>query len=152
MNAITVGVSIGFAMLPRPDLFGQQRVWGTVGFGVSAFVASRFYTLFNTEFVYIIMFGIATITCICITSFIHIPPQKKKQNPTNDDAGNNEENLTDFSLENSPKEKKNEDTSRFKIAALIPLLKKIDVIIFLSLTFIWGMSYAGLDPVCIRKN
>jgi len=152
MNAITIGVSIGFAMLPRPELFGQQRVWGTVGFGVSAFVASRFYKFFNTEFVYIIMFGIAAILCICITSFIHIQPQKKKQNTTNDDAGNTEENLTDFSQPNSAKEKKKEDTSRFKIATLIPLLKKIDVIIFLSLTFIWGMSYAGLDPVCIRKN
>jgi hypothetical protein len=137
-NAITLGASIGFVSLPRPDIFGQQRVWGTIGFGLSAFVASRLYEIFQTEFVYIIMFSITTFICICVTSFIRIQSDKRKRsNP-------NEQEMTNFS-----QEKQKKDVSQYKIAALIPLLKKIDVIIFLSLTFIWGMSYGALDPVCI---
>ena len=138
-NAITLGASIGFATLPRADIFGQQRVWGTIGFGISAFLASRFYNIFNTEFVYIIMFSTTTIICIIVTSFIPIHSHKEKQIITT-----NEDEITDNSIRNKEK-----DTTKYKIAALIPLLKKLDVIVFLSLTFIWGMSYAGLDPVCI---
>ncbi len=145
-NSITIGASIGFSSLPTADIFGQQRVWGTVGFGISAFVASRLYTIFHTEFVYIIMFSLTTIICIFITSFIHIKSDKQKSSTTDDNLENNEQEINDLSVRNITKKK---DTSQFKIAPLIPLLKNIDVIIFLSLTFIWGMSYAALDPVCI---
>jgi hypothetical protein len=141
-NAITLGASIGFVSLPRPDIFGQQRVWGTIGFGLSAFAASRLFTIFETEFVYIIMFSITTILCICVTSFIHVPSNKSKRSiPTEQEMINlpEERNLS--------KKKDKKDLSKSKTAALIPLLKKIDVIIFLSLTFIWGMSYGALDPV-----
>ncbi|CAF1291816.1 unnamed protein product [Adineta steineri] len=141
-NTITIGASIGFATLPRADKFGEQRVFGTIGFGISALTASRLYKIFNTDIVYIIMFAILTALCICITCFIRIPPQKDKENTTSDDIKTNEEVLLDFSVE----ENKKKPVSQFKLAALIPLLKKIDVIIFFSLTFIWGMSYGGLDP------
>jgi hypothetical protein len=145
-NAITIGASIGFAALPRSDIFGQQRVWGTIGFGISAFAASRLNLYFKTDFVYIIMFSITSVVCILITSFIRIQPLKQKRNSSSDETGSHEEEMTDLTMEENEKIKKK---SQSKIAALIPLLKKIDVIIFLSLTFIWGMSYAGLDPVCI---
>jgi hypothetical protein len=149
-NSITLGASIGFAALPRPDIFGQQRVWGTIGFGISALLASRLYAKFNTEFVYIIMFSITTITCILVTSFIRIHSNKHKENnTTNDNLTNNEQEINDLSMMNPTKEKeKKKKISQFKIAALIPLLKKVDVIVFLSLSFLWGMSYAALDPVC----
>jgi MFS family permease len=145
-NAISIGASIGFATLPRPDIFGQQRVWGTIGFGISAFTASRLYEIFGTEFVYIIMFSITTTICIIVTSFIRIQPEKKKRSVTSDNIVIHEEEMNDLSMKMTTKEKKKKDISQLKIAALIPLLKKIDVIVFLSLTFIWGMSYAALDP------
>jgi hypothetical protein len=84
-----------------------------------------------------------------VTSFIRIQPEKKKRSVTSDNIGINEEEMNDLSMKMTTKEKKKKDISQMKIAALIPLLKKIDVIVFLSLTFIWGMSYAALDPVCI---
>ncbi|CAF0763327.1 unnamed protein product [Rotaria sordida] len=143
---ITIGASIGFATLPRPDIFGEQRVWGTIGFGLSAFAASRIYAHYKTEYVYIIMFSITTIICICVTSFIRIQPHKRRRKKTNDNIQNNEQEIDDISVNNITIETKNKDASQFKVAALIPLLKKIDVIVFLSLTFIWGMSYAALDP------
>jgi len=147
-NAITLGASIGFATLPRPDIFGQQRVWGTVGFGISAFVASRLYSIYNTDLVYIIMFSITTTICIFVTSFIRIHPDKQKLSTINDNMETNEQEMTDLTVENTTKEKEKEkkEISQFKIAPIIPLLKKLDVIVFLSLTFIWGMSYACLDP------
>lgn len=135
-NAITLGASIGFAFLPRPELFGQQRVWGTIGFGLSAFLASLIYKIFPTEFVYIIMFSIVSVICIIVTSFIGIHPHKKHDN------NKSGQELTELPVKNESENKK----SKFSI--LLPLLKKLDVIIFLSLTFIWGMSYAALDPVC----
>jgi hypothetical protein len=147
-NSITIGASIGFSTLTRGDLFGQQRVWGTIGFGLSAFAASRLYEYFKTDFVYIIMFTITTVICIIITSFIHIQPQKKRRSTTSDDTEINEREMDDIQIRKIEKKKK-KDLSQSKIALLIPLLKKLDVIIFLSLTFIWGMSYGGLDPVCI---
>jgi hypothetical protein len=148
-NAITLGASIGFAALSSPEIFGQQRVWGTIGFGISAFIASRLYQIFNTEFVYIIMFGITTTICIILTSLIRIQSDKKKESTTNDKLGNDEQEFNDLPVRNNSKEEEKKNVSQFKVAALIPLLKRIDVIIFLSLTFIWGMSYGALDPVCI---
>lgn len=151
-NAITLGASIGFAGLPDTSTFGQQRVWGTVGFGISAFLASRLFTIFNTEFVYIIMFSITTTICIIITSFIRIQSDKHKRHTTNDNLTNNEQEINDLPVRHTTKEKEKKNLSQFKIGALIPLLQKVDVIIFLSLTFIWGMSYAALDPVCILSD
>jgi hypothetical protein len=140
-----LGASIGFVSLPRPDIFGQQRVWGTIGFGISAFTASRLHTIFQTDFVYIIMFSITTIICIGVTSFIRIHSNKSKKSIPNE-----QEMINLPEEQNLSKGKKKKDLSQFRTAALIPLLKKIDVIVFLSLTFIWGMSYAALDPVRIR--
>ena len=144
-NAITLGASIGFASLTRPEIFGQQRVWGTIGFGLSAFAASRFYSIFQSEFVYIIMFTITTIICMIVTSFIDIRSEKNKR------SNSTEEEMNDLSEKPTVtiKEKKRKDASLFNLTALVPLLKKMDVIVFLSLAFIWGMSYAALDPVCI---
>lgn len=136
-NAIPLGVSIGFASLPSPDMFGQQRVWGTVGFGIFAFVASRLFEFFRTEYVYIIMFCITSILCIIVTGFIRIKPTK---------IDVEEKENEDITIKNKKKK------SHFDLSALIPLLKKVDVIIFLTLTFIFGMSYAGLDPVSKREN
>ncbi|CAF1611547.1 unnamed protein product [Adineta ricciae] len=104
-NFLSIGnvltASIGFASLPRADLFGKQRVWGTIGFGIAAFSASRFYEYFHSEYVYII------ITVEKAT--------EKKQ-------------------------------AKFGLSALIPLLKKVDVWIFLSITFVWGMNFGCLQP------
>ena len=123
-NAITLGGSLGFASLPRPELFGQQRAWGTVGFGIAAFLASRAYGQFKTEFVYLIIFAVLCLLCVAVTSFIRIQP--KKQEPVDE-------------LKGSP--------ATSKTSALLQLLKKPDVLIFLSLSLIWGTSYAILDPV-----
>jgi hypothetical protein len=146
-NTITLGASIGFATLPRADMFGQQRVCGTIGFGLSAFAASRLYKYFQTELVYIIMFSITTMICILVTSFIRIQPTKQKKSITSEDERNSDQEMDDFAETNTPK--KTTKRPQFKVAALIPLLKNIDVIVFLSLTFVWGTSYAALDPVCI---
>ncbi|CAF2595365.1 unnamed protein product [Rotaria sp. Silwood2] len=75
-NAVPLGASIGFASLDCPEIFGQQRIYGTIGFGISAFAASRAYEFFQTDFVYIIMFSITTIICIIVTSFIRIKPNE----------------------------------------------------------------------------
>ena len=146
---ITIGASIGFATLPRPEIFGQQRVWGTIGFGISAFIASRLYEKFKTELVYIIMFTITTVICICVTSFIRIQPHRRELHTTNNDLKNNEQVIDDITVKNTGNKNKSCQKSRFKTAALIPLIKRIDVIAFFSMTFIWGMSYAVLDPVRI---
>ncbi|UJR09330.1 hypothetical protein I4U23_013573 [Adineta vaga] len=133
-NAIPLGVAIGFASLHRPDIFGKQRVWGTIGFGISAFLASRLYEIFQTEYVYIIFFIIISILCMFFTSFIRIQPDKRRRRVTVDEALAEDDGQV--------KKKK----SRFQAAELFPLLKRIDVIVFLSLAFIWGMSYGVLDP------
>jgi hypothetical protein len=115
-----VGASIGFASLPRADSFGKQRVWGTIGFGTLAFVTSRIYELFHSEYVYIIMFNIVSIMTIIVTSFIQIRNVEK----TND--------------------KKNH---KLDLSILTSLLTNIDVLIFLSLTFVWGMCFGCMHPV-----
>jgi phosphate/sulfate permease len=135
-NSISLGVSIGFATISNPDIFGQQRVYGTVGFGIAAFGASRVYEFFKIDLVYIIMFSITSILCIIVTSFIRIR--------TNKTTANHEKELDDLSVEKTKKKKKKKSESR--LSTLVPLFKNIDVIVFLSLTLVWGMSYAGLDP------
>ena len=151
-NAITLGASIGFAALLQPKIFGQQRVFGTIGFGLSAFAASRAYAYFKTELVYIVMFSIATTLCILVTSAIRI---QDKRDGTSQNRKTSEQEMEDVvtmktSAQETGKEKKTAKSSPFKAAALIPLLKRTDVIVFLSLTLIWGTSYAALDPVRIQ--
>jgi hypothetical protein len=140
-NAMPVSASIGFAAIDRPDIFGPQRVWGTIGFGILAFIASRIYGIYQTEFVYIIMFCIITVICMIVTSFIRIQPNKRNRSSTVD------KNIAEDNEDLSVKKKK--ETSPIQITALFPLLKQLDVIVFLSLAFIWGTSYAALDPVGI---
>jgi hypothetical protein len=142
-NTIALGASIGFASIHRPEIFGEQRVWGTFGFGTSAFAASRLYGILNTEFIYIVLFSVVTVICTIVTGFIHIQPSKLDQSSTID----GEKEFDDFSMEKRKKLKRKAPESG--LAALIPLLTKPDVILFLSLAFIWGISYAGLDPVSI---
>lgn len=147
-NAISLGGLIGFNVLPRAELFGKQRIWGTVGFGLSAFCSSLLYRRFSTERVYIIIFIILTSLCILVTSLIRITIRKS----TNTNNGMiNEGEMTDFNASSLPIETVDErnisQTNSFKYRHLLTLLKRIDVLIFLSLTFIWGMSDAGLDPV-----
>ena len=124
-NAITLGTSLGFASLSDPKTFGEQRLWGTVGFGIAMFIAGRANAFFQSEFVYIIMFTIASIICVIDTTRIRIQPKK----PTN--ASKTDEN----------------DSPLSSLSALLPVLKKFDTLVFLSLAFIWGTSYAILDPV-----
>ena len=152
-NAITLGASIGFATLLRPEIFGQQRVWGTIGFGLSAFAASRVRDYFKTDLVYIIMFSIATTLCILVTSAIRIQDKRKTASHT---RTSNEQEMEDVvgktSAQETSKEKKKPKSSPFNAAVLFPLLKRTDVIVFLSLTLIWGTSYAALDPVRIQRR
>ncbi|CAF4374716.1 unnamed protein product [Rotaria sp. Silwood2] len=114
-----MGASIGFASLPRADLFGKQRVWGTIGFGIIAFTTSRIYELFRSEYVYVIMFNFITFLTIIATSFVPIHKHEKKTN---------------------------EKKSKLNLSTLILLSKNIDVMIFLSITFLWGMCYGCLHP------
>ena len=130
-NATVIGTAIGFGTIHRTNLFGRQRVWGTTGYGLTAFVASRLYGHFKSDYVYIIIFICSSILSILITSFIRIRPNKhqKKRN--------------DFSTDENSKTTE----TKSGIFAVLPLLKKIEVIIFLLITLIWGMSFAVLDPV-----
>jgi hypothetical protein len=84
------------------------------------------------------MFSITSILCIIVTSFIRIR--------TNKTTANHEKELDDLSVEKTKKKKKTKE-SESRLSTLVPLFKNIDVIVFLSLTLVWGMSYAGLDPV-----
>ncbi|CAF1292604.1 unnamed protein product [Rotaria sp. Silwood1] len=117
--ANAMGASIGFASLPRADLFGKQRVWGTIGFGIIALTTSRIYELFHSEYVYVIMFNLITLLTIIATSFVTIRKNEKKNN---------------------------EKKQKLNFSTLLLLLKNIDVIIFLSITFLWGMCYGCLHP------
>ncbi|CAF1322647.1 unnamed protein product, partial [Rotaria sordida] len=144
-STFALGGSIGFATLDRPEIFGQQRVYGTIGYGISAFLASRVYQIFQTEFVYIIMFSITTIICIIVTSFIRIQPNKQQKPNTINNENIVEEIQTD-DLSRVKVKKTKKSRSQVALSELLSMLKKIDVIIFLSLAFIWGMSFAILDP------
>jgi MFS family permease len=121
-TAIAVGASIGFASLSQGKLFGKQRVWGTIGFGIIAFITSLIYEKFHSEYVYVIIFNIISILTILVTSFI--PIEK---------------------IEITDEEKKKQ--KKFNTSTLISLLKNIDVLIFLSITFIWGMCFGCMQPV-----
>ncbi|CAF4295243.1 unnamed protein product, partial [Rotaria sordida] len=111
----------------------------------SAFLASRVYQIFQTEFVYIIMFSITTIICIIVTSFIRIQPNKQQKPNTINNENIVEEIQTD-DLSRVKVKKTKKSRSQVALSELLSMLKKIDVIIFLSLAFIWGMSFAILDP------
>jgi cell division protein FtsW (lipid II flippase) len=65
-TANAMGTSIGFASVSRTELFGRQRVWGTIGFGIFAFITSRIYKLFQSDYVYIIMFNIMSMLTIIV--------------------------------------------------------------------------------------
>jgi MFS family permease len=119
-SSSAVGLSIGFASLSQGNIFGKQRVWGTIGYGIIAFLTSRIYEEFHSEYVYVIMFNIVSILTIFVTIFI---PIRKVE-------------------VNEDKKKKQFDGS-----ALISLLKSIDVWIFLSITFVWGMCFGCMQPV-----
>ena len=134
-NGIPIGASIGFAALSRPELFGKQRVCGTVAFGIVAFLASRLYEIFKTELVYMFIFTISMMSCMIVTWFIRIRTKTK---------------INSTKVEEVLDEKKPTRESQSRLAALLPLFGKIDVLVFLALTTVWGMSYAGLDPVSDR--
>ena len=136
VNATSIGTAIGFATVHNTNLFGRQRVWGTIGYGTTAFVASRLYAHFKTDYVYIIIFICSSILTIIITSFIRIRPNKHKESEVDKEDISSRQKLNDIS--------KNKNG---KISGLVLLLKKLDVIIFLLVTFIWGMSSSVLDPV-----
>lgn len=119
-SSYALGTTIGFACLPSPDLFGKQRVWGTIGFGILAFVTSHIYEFFRSEFVYILLFNTLTIWTIIITSFIPIHLNDKKSN---------------------------EKKAKLNCTTLKVLLKNIDVSVFLSIAFLWGMCFGCLHPV-----
>ena len=119
-TANALGASIGFASLARPDLFGKQRVWGTIGFGILAFATSRIYQIFLSEYVYIIMLNIFLLLTIIVTSFVPIHRNEKKNN---------------------------ERKGKLDLSTLCLLLKQIDVLIFLSTALLWGMCYGCLYPV-----
>ncbi|CAF1094125.1 unnamed protein product [Adineta ricciae] len=135
-NAIPLGVAIGFSSLHRSDIFGKQRVWGTIGFGISAFLASRLYEAFHSEYVYVIFFMIMAAICMVITSFVRIQPDKRKRHAT----------VEEVLGEDDGQVKKKKKKSQSPLFELIPLVKRIDVIVFLLLLFVWGMSYGVLDP------
>lgn len=122
-GAFAIGASIGFASLPRPDLFGKQRLWGTVGFGLFAFLTSRVHGIFESDYVEIFMFNGVSILTIIVTSFIPIRKSKEKSN----------------------EKRKQLDLSTLKI-----LLTKFDVIIFLSTAFLWGTCFGCLHPVILK--
>ena len=138
-NAITLGAAFGFASIPSASIFGKQRLFGTIGFGIFAYVASRVYEFFKTDRVYIIMFTVAALICMVVTCFVRIQPNKRKRQSTSEKAQINEQDTED-----PVKQKKAAPSG---LSALLPALKKLDVWIFLSLTFVWGTSYAVLDPV-----
>lgn len=104
----------------RPELIGKQRVWGTIGFGLTAFFSSRIYGLIRKEYAYIIIFIILAFLTIFITSFISIK--------SNDD-----------------KIKKN--PPKFHLLKLLPLLKDFDVLVYLTITLFWGMCHGCMYPV-----
>ncbi|CAF1447312.1 unnamed protein product [Adineta steineri] len=137
-NSIPLGAAIGFNSLHRADLFGKQRFWGTIGFGIAAYTASLLYKYFQTDYVYFIMFCIASVACMIVTCFIRIQPDRKKRRSTVDEI------IIQKNDDLNRGNKKNR--SQFKMLEILPLLKKIDVIIFFSLTIVWGMSFAVLEP------
>ncbi len=150
-NATAIGASLGFATLHHHNLFGRQRVWGTIGYGIFAFVASRLYAQFKTEYIYIFMFIITSILSIIVTSFIAFQSNRWRATKSQDDDMSVVEDLNDFFVNENNEETKMKNDS-VNISALIPLMKKIDAIMLLSTTFLWGMSTGAIDPVSIRSS
>ncbi|CAF4224113.1 unnamed protein product, partial [Adineta steineri] len=144
-NATTIGTSIGFAALHRSNLFGRQRVYGTMGFGLCAFIASRIYAHFKSDYIYIFMFVASSILTVIITSFVHIRSDKHNTEKSNQDDLSVIEELNETSI-NENEQKSKPKNSPFKICAILPLLKNFDVMVFLATTFLWGTSYGGMDP------
>jgi hypothetical protein len=124
-TASAIGASIGFASLSQANLFGKQRVWGTIGYGILAFTTSRIYEIYQSEYVYIIMYNIVSMLTILVTCFIPIPK-----------------------IEKTDDKKK----QKFDASSLMSLLKKADVLIFLSMTFSWGMCFGCMQPVNNNLN
>ena len=116
-----VGASIGLASLSNGNRFGKQRVWGTIGFGILAFVTSRIYERFHSEYVYVIIFSVIALLTLLVTSCLRIS-----------------------SSTNPPVDKKKD---KFHLSSLMSLLKNVDVLVFLSITFVWGMCFGSLQPV-----
>lgn len=108
--------------LNDPNLFGKQRIFGTIGSGITVFILTRIYSYFKYNFIYLLSLIISTILCIISTSFIPI-----KLNKLND--------------------KNNEKKNLLNINLLSQLLKQVDVIIFILKCFFWGASFAAIDPV-----
>ncbi|CAF1435239.1 unnamed protein product [Adineta steineri] len=138
-NAIPLGGAICFASIHRVDIYGAQRVWGTIGFGIVAYTTSLLFNYFQSIYVYFIMFCITSTACMIITCFIRIQPDKKKRRSTVDEIIIQKNDNLNHGI-------KKKNRSQSKILAILPLLKKVDVIVFFSLTIIWGMSYAVLNP------
>lgn len=115
-----VSASIGLASLSDGNRFGKQRVWGTIGFGILAFVTSRIYERFHSEYVYVIIFSVIALLTLLVTSCLRI----SSTNPLVD---------------------KKKD--KFHLSSLMSLLKNVDVLVFLSITFVWGMCFGSLQPV-----
>ncbi|CAF1429957.1 unnamed protein product [Rotaria sordida] len=147
----TLSTTITFIALDNPNLFGRQRAWGTIGTGLAAFIVSRLYLHFKKEYIYILSLIICTIICVISTSFIKLKFDKFKQSKKNISNQSLKNKSKDFSLDNNQDEDNNNNTKNnlTKIQLLIPLLKQIDVIVFLLTTFVWGTSFGVLDPVRI---
>ncbi len=147
-NAITIGSSIGFSIIDRSNQFGRQRVWGTIGSGITAFGTSRLYAHFKRNSIYIFTFLITSILSILITCFIRIPSDQSKELKSEENEMSVRENLNDLSDNDENKETiTKKEIDLVNLSALLPLLKKMNVIVFLLTTFVWGMSFAALDPV-----
>ena len=133
LNAMTLGISLAFQSLDRPDLLGHQRLWGTIAYGLSAFFTSRLYAKWKTDYVYIFTFIVTSVLTIVITCFVPLRSNQSKK--SFDDQMSDEEHLNKmFDHQNEKKKRKGGEVIR--------LLKKRDVMIFLFTTFIWGMSFA----------
>lgn len=115
-----IGASIGFASLTHGNLFGRQRVWGTIGFGILAFVTSLIYERFHSEYVYVILYSVIAFLTFLVTTC-----------------------LRKSSGERIPDKKRDS----FHPSTLVSLLKNVDVLVFLSITFVWGMCFGSLQPV-----
>ncbi|CAF1083226.1 unnamed protein product [Rotaria sp. Silwood1] len=147
--ATSLSTTITFFTLDNSNLFGKQRIFGTLGFGITAFIVSRLYLYFNKEYIYILVLIISTILCIISTSLINIQYDKFKQSTRNISKKSIRKISKNSFFDNHQHkdEKKKEILSN--ISLLIPLLKRFDVIVFLLTTFIWGTSFGIIDPYLI---
>lgn len=120
-----IGASIGFASLSHGHLFGKQRVWGTIGFGILAFFTSLIYERFHSEYVYVIIFGVIAFLTFLVTSCLRISSAKRTADKRRDS---------------------------YHPSTLVSLLNSVDVLVFLSITFVWGMCFGSLQPVRSRRR